>query len=77
MLGETEVRIKKQKQKNNVRILKSGRKMDLTDLSVHAGNGAARHAVGDASLHIDLVAQQVFEAPVAELEELVGVSSLS
>lgn len=51
--------------------------MDFTDLSVHAGHGAARHAVGDASLHIDLVAQQVFEAPVAELEELVGVSSLS
>lgn len=51
--------------------------MTFTDHSVHAGHGAARHAVGDASPHVDLVAQQVFEAPVAELEELVGVGGLS
>lgn len=51
--------------------------MTFTDLSVHTGDGAARHAVGDASLHIDFVGQQVFKAPVPELEELVGVGSLS
>lgn len=52
---------------------RSGSKMTLTDLSVHTGNRAARHAVGDASPHVDFVAQQVFEAPVTELEELVRV----
>lgn len=51
--------------------------MTFTDLSVHAGNRAARHAVGDTSPHIDFVAKQVFEAPVSELEELVRVSSSS
>lgn len=51
--------------------------MTFTDLSVHTGDRAARHAVGDASPHIDFVTQQVFEAPVTELEELVRVSSPS
>lgn len=68
---------RKESLKRISRTLKSGSRMTFTDLSVHAGNRAARHAVGDAPPHIDFVAQQVFEAPVTELEELVRVSSPS
>lgn len=42
-------------------------------LSIHAGHGAAGHAVGHVSVFVDVIAEQILEASVAELEQLVGI----
>lgn len=42
-------------------------------LSIHAGHGAAGHAVGHISMFVDVVAEQILESSVTELEQLVRI----
>lgn len=45
----------------------------FTNLPVDTRHRASCHAISDASTYVDFIAEQVFKAAVAKLEELVGI----